>query len=146
MTHQTLVFLGGTCGNNKWRESFTAELVRRGFPGNGIFNPVVPDWTPEAQLAEDRAKDEAWMNLFYIADPRQESSPVSVYSIVEAVMGLYDSPDRTLVVFDLTGISGHVLKALQKTYADLKKRFPSRAIFDNRGDALDFLLQGLAHR
>jgi hypothetical protein len=82
------VFLGGTCANANWRTSFTADLVKAGVPADSIFNPVVPDWTPECQAAEDAAKLTAKYNLFYLCDPKQEGNPVSVYSLVEAVMGM----------------------------------------------------------
>lgn len=38
------VFLGGTCANTTWRE----ELIKL-IKGISYFNPVVDDWTLEAQ-------------------------------------------------------------------------------------------------
>jgi hypothetical protein len=138
------IFLGGTVGNSNWRAPFIADLVSRGVPAEGLFDPVVPDWTPECQAAEDRAKATAQYNLFYITNPAQEGINVSAYSLVEAVMGLYDQPSNTVVVFDNTGYTGHVLKALTKIEKDLRKRFPNAFILENRDAALQFFASRLA--
>jgi hypothetical protein len=138
------VFLGGTVGNSTWRKSFTAALVEAGVDPNTIFDPVVPDWTPECQAAEDAAKATARFNLFYLCDPNQEGNPVSVYSLVEAVMGMYDQPSNTVVVFDNAGYGSHALKSLTKSEKDLKKRFPNGLVFGTCDQALDFLIGRLA--
>ena len=137
------VFLGGTCANANWRPTFIEDLVSDGVPAETIFNPVVPDWTPECQAAEDTAKATAKYNLFYLCDPKQEGNPVSVYSLVEAVMGLYDQPSNTVVVFDNAGYTGQALKSLVKSEKDMRKRFPSGLIFGSRDEALDFLVAKL---
>lgn len=134
-----LIFLGGTCGANNWRVSFIDELVKRGVKPEAIFNPVVPDWTPEDQAKEEDAKARATQMVFYIANPKQEGVNVSSYSLVEATMALYDSPETTVVIFDDDGITGHALKALKQSEKVLKKRFPSAAIYYDTGKALDFL-------
>lgn len=133
------VFLGGTVANSNWRKSFIADLVSAGVDESTIFDPVVPDWTPECQAAEDSAKATAKFNLFYLCDPKQEGNPVSVYSLVEATMGLYDQPSNTVIVFDNEGYSGHTLKSLTKSQKDLMKRFPNGLIFGSRETALDYL-------
>jgi hypothetical protein len=138
---KVLLFLGGTAAKNNWRDSFTKELVEMGFPPEGIFNPVVPDWSRESQQKEDIAKAHAWMCLFYVGSPQQEGNPVSLYSVVEAIMNLYDRPASTVVTFDFTGISGHALRAMEKTYADLKKRFPDQPIYKDRTSTLSFLMR-----
>ncbi len=137
------VFLGGTYANANWRQTFIEDLVSDGVPAETIFNPVVPDWTPECQAAEDIAKATAKYNLFYLCDPKQEGNPVSVYSLVEAVMGLYDQPSNTVVVFDNAGYTGQALKSLVKSEKDMRKRFPSGLIFGSRDEALDFLSEKL---
>ena len=138
------VFLGGTCANANWRPSFINELVKAGVSASTIFNPIVPDWTPECQAAEDVAKATAKYNLFYLCDPKQEGNPVSVYSLVEAVMGLYDQPSNTVVVFDNAGYNGQALKSLAKSEQDMRKRFPNGLIFGSRDEALKFLIERLA--
>lgn len=137
------VFLGGTVANSNWRTDFISALVQAGVDSESIYNPVVPDWTPECQAAEDAAKATAKYNLFYICDPKQEGNPVSVYSLVEAVMGMYDRPCCTVVVFDNAGYSGHALKSLDKSEKDLRKRFPNGLIFGTREAALQFLIDKL---
>lgn len=132
-----LIFLGGTCGNNNWRNDFTSELVKRGVPPEAIFNPVVPNWTPEDQAKEEEAKSRATSMIFYIADPKQEGINVSAYSLVEATMALYDSPKSTVVVFDTEGQTGHVLKALKQSEKVLRKRFPNAAIYGTEEEALE---------
>ena len=139
MTHRKLGEFG-TCGGSKWRESFTAELVKRGFPAENIYNPVVPNWTQSDQDVEDVFKaDPKNLLLFYITDPGQEGLNVSVYSILEARDALQDKPESTVVVFDNSGLTGHALKAVQKCEKDLRKRFPNAPIFSNASEAIDWL-------
>lgn len=135
------VFLGGTCGKNQWRESFTKELLKRGVAADAIFNPVVADWNEEAQKKEDAAKSESAYMLFYIANPYTEGNQVSAYSLVEAVMGLYEDLHRTIVVIDPSDTVEHVSKALTKSGVDLKMKFPMNIL--NRDAALSFLADKL---
>jgi hypothetical protein len=46
------VFLGGTCNGTTWRDSMIKDLKV------DYFNPVVEDWTPEAQQEERYEKEE----------------------------------------------------------------------------------------
>jgi hypothetical protein len=140
-----LVFLGGTCGNNNWRDGLIARLVARGVPTGALFNPVVADWNEEAQKYEDEAKKNATYNLFYLGDPQMEDNHVSFYSLLEATMGLYDGPkSKTIVVFDTTGMPKHAEKANAKACKDLKKRFPKALIFGTLTEAEDWLASNLA--
>jgi hypothetical protein len=142
----TSIFLGGTVGSTTWRSTFIADLVAAGVPAESIYNPVVPDWTPECQAAEDRAKAEASYNLFYICSPNPgDATNVSVYSIVEAVMGLYDQPSTTVVVFDNREYSGHILKSLKKTEKDLRNRFPNANIFSTYEEAVSYFVARLGN-
>lgn len=141
----TSIFLGGTVANANWRPSFIADLVAAGVSEDSLYNPVVPDWTPECQAAEDQAKSQARYNLFYICDPKQEGNPVSIYSLVEATMGLYDQPSTIVVVFDNTGYSGHALKSLTKSEKDLRKRFPTASIFSTREEAVNYFVKRLGN-
>jgi len=129
------IFLGGTVGSNNWREAFTKLLLDSGVPNEAIFNPVVENWTPECQAVEDRVKREAAFNLFFIGNPKNANSEISAYSLVEAVMGLYDEAARTIVVFDLSDFSEHVSKAMRKIESDLRHRFPSRMIYSSLQEA-----------
>ena len=138
-----LVFLGGTAANNTWRDGLIEALVDRGVSADVLFNPVVKDWNEEAKLREEKAKTEATLLVFYVADPKQEGNPLSAYSMVEATMALYDKPERTVIVFDVDGMSGHPLKAMSQTMKVLKARFPGANIFGTRQDAIDWLASQL---
>ena len=140
---EKLLFLGGTAGHNKWRDTLTDTLISRGVSAGVIFNPVVADWNEEAQAREEAAKASASHLLFYIANPMQEGNPLSTYSMVEATMALYDKPDRTVVVFDSAGIEGHFLKALNQAKNVLKTRFPAARIYDSVDTATDMLAKDL---
>lgn len=134
-----LVFLGGTAANNNWRDGFIKALVGRGVSADALFNPVVKDWNDEAQRREEAAKAEASHLVFCVADPKQEGNPLSAYSMVEATMALYDKHDRTVVVFDTEGMSGHPLKAMNQALKVLKARFPEANIFGTPQEAVDWL-------
>lgn len=139
----TLIFLGGTCGNNNWRDGLVARLTERGVPKSCLFNPVVEDWNEEAQLREDEAKANATYSLYYLGDPQQEDNHVSFYSLLEATMGLYDTSQQTVVVFDVAGMPKHAEKSNAKACKDLQKRFPTAPIFATLAEAEDWLVSYL---
>lgn len=139
-----LVFLGGTCGNNNWRNGLIERLVARGVDPSFLFDPVVPDWNEVAQAKEDQAKESATYMLYFLGDPMQDDNRVSFYSLLEATMGLYDAPARTVVVFDSTGMPKHAEKSNAKACKDLKRRFPEAPIFASLQEAEDWLLERLA--
>lgn len=134
----TQLFLGGTVGNNNWRDNFINTLTKNGVPANAIFNPVVKDWNAEAQANEEKAKAECKYMMFFISDPQQEGINISAYSMVEATMACYDKADSTVIVFDKTPFSGHVLKAINQTEKVLRKRFPEAMIFGSIEEAADW--------
>lgn len=134
-----LVFLGGTCGNNLWRTGFIAALVARGVSPDVFFDPVVKVWNEEARIVEEDAKKNASYLVFYIADPKDQNLPISIFSLVEATMALYDQPDRTIVVFDAEGMSGHALKVMNASLKALKKRFPDAPLFSSIEEAKKWL-------
>ena len=136
-----VVFLGGTCGNNNWRDGLIERLKARGIPAEGLFNPVVKNWEQEAQRREDAMKADPSVTMLYmLADPMTEEGRLSFYSLLEATMSLYDAPERTAVVFDSTGMPSRSAKANDKACADLKKRFPDRPIFKTLAEAEDWLV------
>ncbi len=140
------IFLGGTCANNNWRDDFTAALVAAGVSAETIYNPVLPagqEWTPADADREAEAKACARFNVFYIADPKQEGNTFSAYSTCEAIMGLYDDPERTVVVFDTDGMEKHALKAMNQIRRDLSKRFPDSMIHSAPGTAVSDLASRL---
>lgn len=135
----SLLFLGGTCANNKWRKPFIDKLVEAGVDAADVFDPVVDDWNEDAQRKEELAKAHANLMLFYLASPKQEGNPLSSYSMVEATMSLYDRPLTTVVIFDNSGIEGQYLKAFKQTKNVLSARFPKANIFDNLDEAVTWL-------
>ena len=62
----TQLFLGGACGTTTWRQEIAIPLLERA--GISFFNPQLAEgsWTPEAQLAEQRAKNECETWLFVL--------------------------------------------------------------------------------
>ncbi len=139
-----MIFLGGTAAKNPWRTEFIAKAVEAGIDKERLFNPVVPDWTPEFHAIEEKVKAEADVLLYYLADPMKEGNPLSAYSILEAAMGLYDKPGQTFVVFDWTGMSGHALIAMERSWEILKVRFPNGNIFTSMDEVIDKIRQLVA--
>jgi hypothetical protein len=131
-----LIFLGGTVGNNKWRDKLITALRDKQVDVTQLFNPVVADWNEEAQKREEEAKRNASHVVYYLGSPEQDGNPLSAYSMVEATMALYeydaaDSCAEPLVVFDYNGIGGHAVKALRQTEKILRTRFPTQFAFDS---------------
>jgi hypothetical protein len=145
--NNNVLFLGGTVASNKWREGFIQNLLSRGVAHSAIFNPVAGDFNPalgrnnpdkwegELQQLEDEAKARPeTITLFYIGDTK-DGGGLSFYSNTEAIMRLYDDPERTIVAYDPTGIAAHLRKALDKTVKDLRKRFPDASIYSTLEEA-----------
>lgn len=139
-----LIFLGGTCGGNNWRQDFISNLVKSGVKEDQIFNPVVPEWNDAAQVAEENAKANCSHMIYFISDPKEEGNPVSAYSLLEAAMGLYDKPETTVVIFDHDAVANnkHIAKVFKQSEKILKKRFPNANIFGSLAEAVAFLAPG----
>ena len=82
-----VIFLGGTCNNDPWREEFIhnwKNLLNNDrytdLKKINLFNPVVDDWNEAAQKKEEEIKSTAMMNLFVIT-PNMKG----VFSIAEAI-------------------------------------------------------------
>jgi hypothetical protein len=134
------VLLGGTVGNNNWRDNIYADLDERDVDASGLFNPVVADWNEEAQANEERHKVEDDFLLFFLGNPEQPGNPLSTYSLIEATMALYDRPDSTAVCFDHDSIDGaHFQKAMRQTERVLRARFPEATILSSYNELLDWL-------
>jgi len=143
------IFLGGTCGKNTWREAIVIPgLLEREVALEQIFNPIVEHWDEQAQRREDEAKaDHNYLLLYVLASPDPQTpdvTQVSGYSLVEAVMSLYDAPERTVVLFDTTGQARKTTKGMRKAEQDLRKRFPCAMIFG--AHEYDRMLDCLAFR
>lgn len=143
------IFLGGTCGDNPWREDIVIPgLLERGIRQERIFNPVVSHWDEQAQANEDAAKaNPAYLLLFVLASPADPSATevtqISGYSLAEAIMALYDVPERVVLLFDTTGMARKTAKGMNKTEQDLRQRFPTAPIFNDYSALVDWLVHCL---
>lgn len=142
------VFLGGTVGNNPWREQILIPgLLKRGVCPEKIFNPVVPHWSREIQEQEDALKrDPDCLLIFVLANPdpgKSEQYFTSAYSLAEAIMNLYDAPERTAVLFDLRGFSRRTEKGLIKIGKDLENHFPEKPFFYDYALFMDWIARAL---
>jgi|GEM_PF-3279373 len=133
------LFLGGTTDND-YRPGFIETLRKRGLATEKIFNPVVEHWGKAEHQREDEMKaSPAVLMLYYIAG-NNEGMFLSVYSLFEAVTGLYDAPERTVVVFNYTGLVPKAAKRVQKICKDLRTRFPRAPIFESLTEAEEWLI------
>lgn len=80
-------FLGGSCGDSKWRDAVIAAL-----PKDICFNPVVEYWTPACVEIENEHKriDDYCV---YVFSPKTKG----LYSIAEAVDSAHKNALRTIV-------------------------------------------------
>lgn len=118
---KNVTFLGGTCNHSTWREKLIAlfkDQVK-------FFNPVVPDWTPECQAREDKAREESRYVLFVIT-----SEMTGVFSIAEAVDCSNKRPESTLFAYLPDGFNKDQIKSLATT---------SRMIARNGGQVFESL-------
>lgn len=99
------VFLGGTCNNSTWREALIPHLQC------DYFNPVVEDWTEEAQQLEIE-KRQTCDFVLYVLTPKM----TGVYSIAEVVDDSNKRPEKTLFCVlnqdDNNEFTEHQLKSL----------------------------------
>lgn len=79
------VFLGGTCADSQWREKLIPLLTIE------YFNPVVEDWTEEAQQEEIEQR-QSCDYVLYVITPRMKG----VYSIAEIVDDSNKRPKKTV--------------------------------------------------
>lgn len=82
------VYLGGTCNGSVWRDELIEKL------NVSYFNPVVDDWNEEAQLREEKEKEEATYQL-YVITPEM----TGVFGIAELVDSSNKTPKQTLLCF-----------------------------------------------
>jgi hypothetical protein len=79
------VFLGGTCNNSTWRDDLIKMLKV------SYFNPVVDDWTEEAQKEEIEQRKNC-LFVLYVITPLM----MGVYSIAEVVQDSLTKKGKTL--------------------------------------------------
>ena len=86
------LFLGGTCNNSAWREELIPHLEKIGID---YFNPVVDDWTAEAQKNEELEKKERCTHQVYVITPEM----TGVFSIAEMVESAISRNAVTYICF-----------------------------------------------
>ena len=110
MNNKISLFLGGTCNGSKWRDLLIPLLN----DNIDFFNPVVPNWTPECQAAEVKAREESDYVL-YVLTPKM----TGFYSVCEATEDSNKRPSKTLFCYlDSDGEStftSHQKKSLEAT-------------------------------
>ena len=84
------VFLGGTWNGSAWRNRAMIYLNNAGLD---YFNPIVEDWTPEAQAAEVRARETCDFCLYAITPLMR-----GLLSIAEVVDDSNKRPEKTVLV------------------------------------------------
>jgi len=110
------VFLGGTCNNSTWRDEIIPKLEELDIE---YFNPVVEDWTKEAQKKEQIEKDVVCRIHLYVIT----SLMTGVFSIAEAVQSS-NTDKHTIFCVLREGFDEFQLKSLDAV-GDL--------IYDNNG-------------
>jgi hypothetical protein len=113
------VFLGGTCAGRNWRDELIPHLQV------DYFNPVVSDWTKEAEENEYLEKQSSGIHLYVIT-----SGLKGVFSIAE-VMDSALTPGKISILHVVPdGFDMKMLRSLEATVNLLKAR-GSIAYIDN---------------
>lgn len=124
------VGLFGTCNGSQWRESLIPLISCK------YFNPVVKDWTEEAQKIE-LEKRESCDYILYVITPKM----TGVYSIAEVVDDSNKRPERTLFCIvdndDNNEFTEHQMKSL-KMVKNLVRENNAR-VFETLEDVAEFL-------
>ena len=132
MNNKITVFGGGTCNGSKWRDLLIPLLN----DNISFFNPVVPNWTPECQAAEVKAREESDYVL-YVITPKM----TGIYSICEATYDSCVRPKKTLFCY-LDSDEGftfttHQVKSLEAIKKLLKQN--GSTVFNNIQDISAYL-------
>lgn len=101
-----VVFLGGTCNNDPWREKAMEILDQEKVP---YFNPVVEDWNEAAQKREEAIKREPGTIQLYVIT----SKMTGVFSIAEVVASVHKDPQRTVLGLCMEGFEEGQWKSLK---------------------------------
>lgn len=78
-----MIFLGGTCAGDRWRDKLIPALEKKGFE---YFNPVVSDWTPDCVETENLMKNEYCDSHLYVLTPAMKG----VYSVAEIINSAWE--------------------------------------------------------
>lgn len=107
----TKVFLGGTCSGRDWRSELIPQLQI------DYFNPVVSNWTPEAEANEYIEKQSSDIHLYVIT-----SDLKGVFSIAE-VMDSALTPGKLSILHVIPDeFEAKMLRSLEATVNLLRAR------------------------
>lgn len=95
------IFLGGTCNNSTWRDKLEQKVT------TPMFNPIVEDWTEEAQEIEKQEKEECNIHLYVITHLM-----TGVFSIAEVIDSVHDKSKTTILQVMPRGFKEFQLKSL----------------------------------
>lgn len=125
------IFLGGTCANSTWRKD-----IEKGVKVD-MFNPVVEDWTDEAQQIEiDEKENKCNIHLYVIT-----FLMTGVFSIAEVVDSVHNKSKSTILHIVPDGFSKFQLKSL-KAVVDLIQSRGGIAYMDDDLNRTVTLLNG----
>lgn len=96
------VFLGGTYSTTTWREKLLPYL------DIDYFNPIVKDWTPEAQIEEEYQKEHKCDIHLYVITSQMKG----VFSIAEVIDSVHEINKFTIFVVYTKGFSYGEMKSL----------------------------------
>jgi len=128
-------------GNNGWRRDFVRRLVKRGLDPKVFFDPTVAEWNDAAQAREEIAKRDADLLVYYLADPKEPGSSLSTFGFVEAALAVCNDPERTVIVFDTSGIDGHPREVMEQTERLLRAQNRDVPIFGSSEEAEDWIVE-----
>ena len=123
------IFLGGTCGETKWREWLEDKIKV------DCFNPVVEDWTPECQAVKIIEKEERCNIHFYCITSEMKG----VFSIAEVVDSVHNKNKRTILQVRPNGFDEGQLRSL-KAVVDLVNSRGGIAYIDDDLRRADIIL------
>lgn len=116
------IFLGGTCNNSTWRDSFVRMLNQN----IKYFNPVVKDWTSEHQIIENNEKENKCNIHLYVIT----CDMIGSFSIAEAVQSSLTKGKITIFHVIPDGFIPSQLKSFQ-SIVDLIQSNGGIAYIDN---------------
>lgn len=132
ITKMNKIFLGGTCNNTTWRNEIE-KCVKV-----NMFNPVVDDWTEEAQKEEENEKENKCNVHLYVITYKM----TGVFSIAEVIDSVHNKNKKTIFHVIPKGFDEFQVKSLNAV-AKLVKLRGGIANIDNQLDVTISILNNL---
>lgn len=114
------IFLGGTCNNSTWRDNLIPKLEKLHI---NYFNPIVDDWTIEAQEIEEYEKWNKCDIHLYVITPEQ----TGFFSFVEIMDSIAQGILTIFAYYKKDWDKGR-LKSLEAIQSLLIKRYNNETI------------------